>query len=116
MAPSAAGVCTFIIKNKVSGQNLNVRYDFSGLTNGILAGLVAITAACDAVEPWAGIIIGVLGSFVYCLTVRFANWAHIDDPLEAFHVHGACGILGVLCVAIFKKDDGIIYGGEGAWK
>lgn len=115
LAPSAAGVCTFVIKNKVSGQNLDVRYDFSGLTNGILAGLVAITASCDSVEPWAAIIIGILGSFLYCLTVRFANWAKIDDPLEAFHVHGACGFLGVLCYAIFAKDVGIIYGGEGAW-
>lgn len=86
------------------------------MTNGILAGLVAVTAACDSIETWAAIVIGILGSFVYCLMVRFANWAKIDDPLEAFHVHGACGILGVLCVAIFKKDDGIVYGGEGAFE
>ena len=116
LAPSSAGICTFFIKNKVSGQNLNVRYDFSGLTNGILAGLVAITASCNAVETWAAVVIGILGSFTYCLTVRFCNWAKIDDPLEAFHVHGACGILGVIVVAFFEKDAGILYGGEDGGK
>lgn len=49
LSPSAAGIVTFFIKNCVSGQNLNVRFDFSGLTNGILSGLVAITAGCAAV-------------------------------------------------------------------
>lgn len=115
LSPAAAGITTFVIKNKVSGQNLNVRYDFSGLTNGILSGLVGITAGCDCVEPWAAIVIGFLSSFVYCLMVRFANWAKIDDPLEAFHVHGACGIFGVICVAFFKKEEGIFYGGENGW-
>lgn len=91
---------------------MNVRYDFSGLTNGILSGLVGITASCDCVEPWAAIVIGFLSSFVYCLTVRLANAAKIDDPLEAFHVHGACGIFGCLALAFFKKDAGILYGGE----
>lgn len=48
-------------------------------------------------------------------TVRLTNFLKIDDPLEAFHVHGACGILGVLCVAIFQKDKGIVYGYESGW-
>lgn len=116
ISPSIAGVTTFFIKNKVSGQNLNVRFDFSGMTNGILAGLVGITAACGDVEPWAALVIGFISSFVYCLTVRITNYLHIDDPLEAWHVHGACGIFGVIALAIFKIDDGIIYGGEGCWK
>lgn len=115
LSPSAAGIVTFFIKNKVSGQNLHVRFDFSGLTNGILAGLVAITAACAAVQPWAAVVIGIISSFVYCLAVRMMTALKIDDPLEAFHVHGCCGLFGVIAVAIFDQENGIIAGAEGAW-
>ena len=94
LAPSAAGVFTFIIKKYVAGsKNLpkthpdseddEVRMDFQALCNGILAGLVSITANCDAVETWAAVIIGLFGSLFYCLACRFMNWLMVDDPLEA---------------------------------
>ena len=55
-----------------------------------------------------------MGSIVYSLFVRLLFKLKIDDPLEAFQVHGACGFWGCIAVAFFKKDDGIFYGGEKA--
>ena len=58
--------------------------DFNSLTNGILAGLVTITAGCASVEPWAAFIMGLIGSLTYSLSCLAMNKAKIDDPLEAF--------------------------------
>ena len=54
------------------------------MTNGILAGLVSITASCNCVEPWAAGIIGILGSLVYSAFCRIMDKFKIDDPLDAF--------------------------------
>mmetsp|Transcript_40684 Transcript_40684/g.62061 ORF Transcript_40684/g.62061 Transcript_40684/m.62061 type:complete len:189 (+) Transcript_40684:1237-1803(+) len=48
--------------------------------------------------------------------VRLMSYLEIDDPIEAVHVHGACGLLGCISVAFFKKDVGIFYGAEGSLK
>lgn len=61
-----------------------MRMDFQALTNGILAGLVTITAGCASVEPWAAFIMGGIGSVTYCLSCLTMNKLKIDDPLEAF--------------------------------
>lgn len=53
------------------------------MCNGILAGLVSITANCDAVDTWAAVVIGLLGSIFYCLACRLMNAIGVDDPLEA---------------------------------
>lgn len=92
-----------------------MRMDFQGLTNGILAGLVSITASCNAVEPWAAGIIGIMGSLVYSVFCKVLDYLKIDDPLDAFQVHGACGILGCLCVALFEKDVGVFYDSTTGW-
>jgi Amt family ammonium transporter len=122
LAPSAAGIFTFFVKKYISGDKvfwnsiINIRMDFQGLTNGILAGLVSVTASCNAIEPWAAIVIGIMGSIIYSLMVRLLNKLKIDDPLEAFQVHGACGFWGCIATALFKKEEGIFYGGENAGK
>lgn len=82
IAPSAAGLVTFAIEQKLGG-NQNIRYNFSALTNGILAGLVSITASCDRVHPWAAFVIGSIGSLVYIGSTRMMSKLKIDDPLEA---------------------------------
>lgn len=84
--------------------------DFSALTNGLLAGCVSITASCGYVEPWAAVVIGILGSVVYSLGCLLLDKLRIDDPLEAFQVHGCSGLWGCLAVAIFHKEKGLIYG------
>merc|ERR1719223_1213764 len=109
IAPSAAGLTTFFVEQKLGG-NTNIRYNFSALTNGILGGLVSITASCDRVHPWAAFIIGGIGALVYIGSTRFMARMKIDDPLEATQVHGFCGIWGVLALPFFKIDEGIFYG------
>lgn len=74
VAPSAAGIFTFVTRKHITGQKKNVRMDFQALTNGILAGLVSITAGCNVVEPWAAIVIGIIGSVCYSLGCRLTEF------------------------------------------
>lgn len=84
------------------------------LMNGILAGLVAITASCAIVHPVTAIAIGFGGGCTYILASTILERLEIDDPLDAFAVHGACGIWGVLCPGIFYHAVYIeqVYGAE----
>jgi Amt family ammonium transporter len=69
--------------------------------NGMLAGLVAITAPCAFVAPWAAAIIGIVAGFVVCWGVAFWDRVKVDDPCGAISVHGLCGVWGVLATGIF---------------
>jgi len=60
------------------------RLDFNALVNGILAGLVCVTASCNKIEPIAAIVVGVIASLTYSFSCRAMNAMRIDDPLEAF--------------------------------
>jgi Amt family ammonium transporter len=92
-----------------------VRYkkpDVSMTLNGSLAGLVAITAGCHAVEPWAAALIGIIAGGVLVFAVEFVDGTlRIDDPVGAVGVHGVCGALGTLLVGVFSTDGGLFYGG-----
>jgi hypothetical protein len=80
--------------------------------NGLLAGLVAITGPCAYVEPWAAIIIGILAGVVAMLTIYAMSYKlHIDDPLDAFAIHGMCGALGVISTGLFAIDGGLFMSG-----
>jgi ammonium transporter, Amt family len=83
----------------------NHRYgkpDISMSCNGMLAGLVAITAPCAFVAPWAAAMIGFIAGFIVCFGVWFFDHvAHVDDPCGAISVHGVCGAWGVLAVGLF---------------
>ena len=102
------------------------------MINGMLAGLVAITAPCAFVAPWAAAVIGVLAAVIVTLAGRFIESRGIDDPVGAIAVHGVGGLLGVISVGLFAdgtygnawnaldrqwtKDNGVtglFYGGEG---
>lgn len=79
--------------------------------NGALAGLVAITAGCDAVSPGGALIIGLLAGVLVVLSVEFFDKvAKIDDPVGAISVHGICGAFGTLMVGFFSTSQGIFYG------
>ena len=93
-----------------------------GLTgNGALAGLVAITAPCAFVEPWAAIVIGLIGGCVMVGVVLLIERIRIDDPLGAIAAHGSAGIWGTLACGLFSTGAlaeltgfgraGLFYGG-----
>lgn len=73
------------------------------LLNGILGGLVCITAGCAFVEAWASLIIGIIGGLVYYGGAQLLFKLKIDDPVEASVVHGFCGIWGVLATGLFAS-------------
>jgi Amt family ammonium transporter len=76
--------------------------DVTMACNGMLAGLVAITAPCAFVSPTSSVIIGLLAGSLVCAGVLFNDRVlKIDDPCGAISVHGYCGWLGAVCVGIF---------------
>ncbi|WP_235934318.1 ammonium transporter [Sunxiuqinia indica] len=79
--------------------------------NGALAGLVAITAGCDAVDPMGAVLIGIMAGFVLPFAVEFFDQVlKIDDPVGAISVHGVSGALGTLAVGLFSTSEGLFYG------
>ncbi len=85
---------------------------FSLTLNGILAGLVGITAGCDLVSPLGALIIGLVSGIVLVFAIEFIDVKlHIDDPVGASSVHGVCGIIGTLLTGLFALDGGAFYGG-----
>ncbi|HJV47011.1 MAG TPA: ammonium transporter, partial [Bacillota bacterium] len=95
--------------------------DIAAMLNGALAALVAITAACAFVEPWAAVIIGaVAGMATYGTSVYFDRKG-IDDPICAFSVHGIAGVIGTISTGFFASPRlveitgvgkaGLFYGG-----
>lgn len=77
------------------------QYDVTAPLNGILAGLVSITAGCNHVSPEGSLGIGIIGGVLYSFSSCVLKKLRIDDPLDAFAVHGACGIWGVIAVGLF---------------
>jgi len=75
--------------------------DLSMALNGILAGLVGITAGADSMGPGASIIVGAIAGVIVVFSIIFFDKIKIDDPVGAISVHGVCGIWGTLAVAIF---------------
>ncbi|MDL2305316.1 ammonium transporter [Bacteroides sp. OttesenSCG-928-D19] len=79
--------------------------------NGVLAGLVAITAGCDAVSPVGALIIGILAGILMVFSVEFIDRTlKIDDPVGASSVHGVCGLFGTLMTGLFSTSEGLFYG------
>lgn len=94
--------------------------DASMTLNGVLAGLVAVTASCAYISPLSAAIIGVLGGTAVVLAVLFIDRIGLDDPVGAVSVHGVCGVLGTICVGLFAQSsyapanttgDGLLFGG-----
>ncbi|MDR1809188.1 MAG: ammonium transporter [Prevotella sp.] len=80
--------------------------------NGILAGLVGITAGCDAVSPVGAIIVGLVCGILMVFSVEFIDQVlKIDDPVGASSVHGVCGFAGTLLTGLLAIDGGLFYGG-----
>ena len=85
--------------------------DASMTMNGVLAGLVAITAPCAVVSPGAAIAIGLIAGVLVVLSVEFIDKGlKIDDPVGAVSVHMVNGIFGTLAVGIWGNIDGVAVG------
>lgn len=69
--------------------------------NGALAGLVAITASCGFVAPWAAVVIGLIGGIMVVFSMQLVERMKIDDPIAALSVHGAVGVWGTLSNGLF---------------
>jgi Amt family ammonium transporter len=95
--------------------------DISTMLNGALAGLVAITASCAYVAPWAAIVIGLIAGILVFASTKFFEKMKIDDPIYALSVHGAAGVWGTLANGFFATPElaakvnigkaGLFYGG-----
>lgn len=105
MAAATGGIAAMMYTWLVDGKP-----SLSMVCNGVLAGLVGITAGCDCVGIGAAAIIGVVVSIVMCLSVSFVDKVlKIDDPVGAVSVHGVGGILGTIAVGVFcdPEIDGV---------
>ena len=97
MAAATGGLAALAYTWLVDGKP-----SLSMVCNGVLAGLVGITAGCDCVDIWAAALIGVITSVIMCWSVSFIDKKlHIDDPVGAISVHGVGGIIGTLLTGVF---------------
>jgi Amt family ammonium transporter len=85
--------------------------DPSFTLNGALAGLVAITAGCDAMHPGFAVVTGLVAGAIVVLSVLFFDKIRIDDPVGAVSVHGVCGLWGTLAIGLFQTGSGLLVGG-----
>eukprot|EP00405_Crypthecodinium_cohnii_P013575 CAMPEP_0206445124 /NCGR_PEP_ID=MMETSP0324_2-20121206/15313_1 /ASSEMBLY_ACC=CAM_ASM_000836 /TAXON_ID=2866 /ORGANISM="Crypthecodinium cohnii, Strain Seligo" /LENGTH=455 /DNA_ID=CAMNT_0053913263 /DNA_START=78 /DNA_END=1445 /DNA_ORIENTATION=+ len=115
LAPCVAGLVVFAIRAFLLPPKC---LDVGGFCNGILAGLVSITAGCAVVEPWEAIVIGLIGGLCYCGASFGLTLVKVDDVVDAFPVHGVCGFWGVLSCGLFGDPEndmggnGLFYGGD----
>ena len=101
---AAAGAVTAL----VTAWTLFGKPDLTMALNGVLGGLVAITANCDRVSQGESLIIGVVGGFLVVMGILLLEKLKIDDPVGAWPVHGLCGVWGGLATGIFGDlPDGI---------
>ena len=115
LAAVAAGFVCAITITLVAGKP-----DLAMIGNGVLAGLVAITAPCGAVTPLMSVVIGGIAGALVVGSVLFFDKLKIDDPVGAISVHGVCGLWGLLSIGLFatyddaflgREDAGLFYGG-----
>ena len=102
LAASAGGVASTLFSNI-----LYKNFDLTMFMNGILGGLVGITAGADQMSPTDAILIGIISGIIIVLGVALIDKMKLDDPVGAVAVHLICGIWGTLAVGIFGAMAGI---------
>merc|ERR1719277_120697 len=105
IAAATGGLVVFLLRMAL----LRGYYDIAGFCNGILAGLVSITAGCGSVDCGSAFAIAVIGGCIYQGTSVLLKKLAIDDPIDAFPVHGAAGAWGVMAAALFDWGKGFDY-------
>lgn len=112
MTTNIAAACATIVAMIITWVKYK-KPDVSMTLNGSLAGLVAITAGCSAVDPWAAAVIGAIAGFVVVFGIEFIDKKlKIDDPVGAVGVHGMCGAFGTIAVGLFGREGGLFTTGE----
>jgi Amt family ammonium transporter len=113
LAGCAGALVAMLVTWKRSGKP-----DVAMTGNGLLAGLVGVTAGCWAVNGLGAIVIGALAGVIVVFSVIFFDRIRIDDPVGAVSVHGVCGAFGTLAVGLFSATEvdgvvkkGLFYGG-----
>ena len=96
LAAAAGGISSIITSMVVLKKP-----DLSMALNGLLAGLVSITAGADSVSPFASVLMGAIGGVIVVFSIIFLDKIKVDDPVGAISVHGTCGIWGTIAVGIF---------------
>lgn len=106
LASAAGGIATMFYTYFSYGK-----IDITMVINGILAGLVSITAGCNVVGPMAAILIGFIAGILVDVAVLFFDKMKVDDPVGAVAVHGINGLFGTLGVGFFAVEGGLFFGG-----
>jgi Amt family ammonium transporter len=101
LSAASGGLTGFIIASK-----REKKFDIGAFTNGILGGLVGITAGCANIDLHLAVLIGFIAGIIVDLATALLEKLQIDDPVGAFPVHGACGIWGVIAAGLFDLDKG----------
>ncbi len=106
-AAAATGAIISIILSWISTR----KFDLGLTMNGVLAGLVAITAPCAYVSIASAVAIGAMGGTLAFYAVPFFDRIHVDDPVGALPVHLVNGVWGTLAVGLFHETKGLFFGG-----
>ncbi|NBC05382.1 MAG: ammonium transporter [Bacteroidetes bacterium] len=101
---TALAACAGALASMVTTQIVMKSLDAPMALNGILAGLVGITAGADAVSLMDAVMIGAIAGIIVVLSILMFDKLRIDDPVGAISVHGVCGIWGTVAVGIFSPD------------
>ncbi|MFB6466951.1 ammonium transporter [Cytobacillus sp. Hz8] len=107
LAGASGGTVALFVTMKKFGKA-----DPSMTINGILSGLVAITAGCAFVSQWSAIIIGAISGIIVIYATLFVDNLKIDDPVGAVAVHGFNGVFGTIAVGLFHSSHGLFTSGE----
>ena len=109
LAAAAGGLATTFTIWLVAGKP-----DVAMIGNGVLAGLVGITAGCGTVNFAGALAIGAISGILVVFSVMFFDRIKIDDPVGAISVHGVCGAWGVLSIGLFARYDDAFLGRDNA--
>merc|ERR1719510_1576800 len=104
LAASSGGISALAFSFMISEDDKS-RFDTEVAINGVLAGLVSVTAGCSVVTGGSSIAIGCIGGLLYLASSKLIAYLKIDDPLDAFPVHGVCGAWGVMAAGMFSTQE-----------
>jgi Amt family ammonium transporter len=105
LGAAGGGIAATLLSQFIGGKP-----DLTMTINGILAGLVGVTAGCDGFSMPAAWVVGFIAGILVVFSVGWLDSLKIDDPVGAFSVHGTCGIWATLAVGLFNADKGLLTG------